>query len=127
MGTCIFKTSEIKKLVEHTLNAKDHREDWVKNKAPALFFVHDHGIYCMSNGVPNLVENENNFVSYAKDCNPDKDEDFYENARFIVGGDDFVETFPVNENWLKDCSEFQEFRVKVNQKSISATFAKPIN
>jgi hypothetical protein len=34
------------------------------------------------------------FCAYAIGCHPEKDADWYETARGLVGGDDFVETLP---------------------------------
>ena len=33
-------------------------------------------------------------MPYAIGCHPEKDTDWYETARGLVGGDDFVETLP---------------------------------
>jgi hypothetical protein len=127
MGTCIFKTNEIKKLVKHSLDCKEHSADWQGNKIPSLLFVHDHGIYCMSNGIPALKSDEkNNFVSYAKNCNPHTDIDYYENARDLVGGDDFVEIFEVDPDWKENCDHFKELHIKINKKTISLKFAKKV-
>lgn len=128
MGVCKFKTSDIKRCVEHALNSTQWGMGWSEDKAqPALLFVHDHGIYCMSNGEPrDLAEDgKSAFCAYAKGCDPKKDEDYYEEAEYLVGGDDFGETIPVNPNWLVNCDRFDELHIRVNTKSMSITFKKP--
>jgi hypothetical protein len=48
----------------------------------------------MSNGEPRdlLGSSDRSFVAYANGCHPDKDADWYDHARALVGGDDFGET-----------------------------------
>lgn len=52
-----------------------------------LAFVKDQGVYLMAGSYPN------NLVCYAKGFDPKKDDfdDWYDTARAICGGDDFVE------------------------------------
>ena len=54
--------------------------------------------HSLSNGLPGdqitRDQNGGNFVAYAKGCNPTTDEDWYDAARALVGGDDFAETLP---------------------------------
>lgn len=127
MGVCKFKTSEVRRCVEHALQSKEWRMGYSeKSPQPAILFVHDDGVYCMSNGLPGDVVSEKCvFRAFAKGCDPNKDEDFYEEARFLVGGDDFGETFVVNPEWIKMCDLYEEMHVRVNTKSMSLTFKKP--
>ena len=126
MGLCKFKTSEVERCVQHALNSKEWGMGWSQDTPQAaLFFVHDQGIYVMSNGEPKDKENDETFVAYAKGCHAKNDPEFYEESRFLVGGDDFAETIPVNADWLNQCSQFQELHIRVNAKSMSIKFAKP--
>lgn len=127
MGVCVFKTSEIKRCVQHALSSTKWDMGWSKESPqPAILFVHDHGVYVMSNGKPTDMEGEQSaYVAYAKGCHPKKDEDFYEEARFLVGGDDFGETIVITPDWLRRCDVYEEMRVRVNTKSMSITFNKP--
>ena len=71
-----------------------------------LLFVKDQGVYLMPNN--NVVEDR--IIKYAVGCNPDKNQDdWYENARHLCGGDDFGEFVPaeVIEQAIKDkCTKF---------------------
>lgn len=127
MGVCKFKTSEIKRCVQHALNSTKWGMGWSEDKPqPAIIFVHDQGIYCMSNGDPrDMVDEKSAFCAYAKGCDPKKDEDFYEEARCLVGGDDFAETLKINPDWLARCDQYEEMSIRVNTKSMSITFTKP--
>ena len=53
---------------------------------PRLMLVGDQGVYLMSNMVGKGSPANNGHISFAKGCDPKKDEDFYENKRFLFGG-----------------------------------------
>jgi hypothetical protein len=124
---CVFKTSEVKPCIQHALNGTDHGMGWSDEPPqPALFFVHDQGVYLMTNAKRTDEETlRYDFIAYAKGCHPKKDEDFYEEARDLVGGDDFAETIPVTAETLKMCDLYEEMRIKVNSENMSITFNKP--
>lgn len=129
MGCCVFKTSEIKRCVVHALQAKDFRMVFsTEPPGPALIFVHDNGIYLMSNGLPRdqvaADPDSNSYVAHAAHCNPNKDENWWNNSRDLVGGDDFGEIIKVDASWLKSCDEFEELEVDVEPAAISVFFAK---
>jgi len=97
----------VRRIVEHALAAKEHRpevtgytddfEPITKPGKPAVMLVHDQGVYLMSNGSPRDLRgegSERSFVAYAAGCNPERDADWYDTARNLVGGDDFVDTLP---------------------------------
>ena len=48
-----------------------------------LTLVGDHGVYLMS-----FSQKKDRTIVYAEGCNPDTDDDFYENKRALYGGDD---------------------------------------
>jgi hypothetical protein len=85
-----FKTNDLRPLVEHAAKAKEHRSSFSGKNGPALWLVHDEGIYFMSNGLPLMPEDQR--CVYAKGFPPDQ----------YVGGDDFVEVFPLKKvkGWL---------------------------
>jgi hypothetical protein len=99
------------------------------NPAPALFFVHDQGVYLMSNGEPRDIitadGKETTYVAYAEHCNPKTDADWWDNARGLVGGDDFAETILINRTWLEKCGRYEELEINVNGSELSCTFVKP--
>lgn len=54
-----------------------------------LLLVHDQGVYIMS-AVQPIGQRT---IIHAEGCNPDTDDDWWETARRLVGGDDFGEPF----------------------------------
>ena len=122
-----LQDERVKPCVQHALTGTDHDMGWSDEPPqPALFFVHDQGVYLMTNAKRTDEETlKYEYIAYAKGCDPKKDEDFYEEARCLVGGDDFGETIPVNAETLKRCDLYEEMRIRVNSKSMSITFNKP--
>ena len=49
----------------------------------------DQGAYILSHWLKDKPKGENNVVVYAKGMNPDTDEDWYQQCRYKLGGDDF--------------------------------------
>lgn len=132
MGICVFKTDDVRRCIEHTLNSKTwvlaYTESGTPNQ-PGLYFVHDQGVYLMSNARPkdflDPPENTRNYAAYAAGCNPDKDPDWWNNSKDLVGGDDFGENVFVTEKHLKRCDEFEEFHVEVTEDTLESYFTKP--
>lgn len=134
MPTCVFKTDEVRRCVEHALNATAWSMGWEipgqeQTPAPGLFLVHDQGVYLMSNAEPRDVVlkdgREHSYVTYAEHCNPDTDEDWWDNSRELVGGDDFAVVIPVSRTWLTKCGRYEELEVSLTGDEITWTFAKP--
>jgi hypothetical protein len=134
MPTCVFKTDDVRRCIEHALNSTEWRMGWSEEPpAPALFFVHDQGVYLMSNGEPrDLIPIEGadtgqptTYCAYAEHCDPSKDEDWWENASGLVGGDDFAETISVNRAFLNDCGRYEQLEVELTPTQLSVYFSKP--
>jgi uncharacterized protein YozE (UPF0346 family) len=96
MSKLIFNSDEVRKLVAHS-KGKEHPSDLygepLKDKE-YLYLVHDDGVYLMSGAkeiLPNVGGDTVSVVAYADGCHPKKDEDFREQSRYLVGGDDFGE------------------------------------
>jgi hypothetical protein len=101
-NTLVFKVSDVRRVLEHSISSPEqgpvaYTDEPVE--CPSVVIVHDQGVYLMSNGIPgDFIEKDNgtrfrkSFCAYAKGCDPQKDEDFWENSRELVGGDDFAET-----------------------------------
>jgi Protein of unknown function (DUF3085) len=118
MGLLTFKADDVRRVVEHSINAPAQSERLVDyddaGKAittpvdtPHVLLVHDQGVYLMSNGRPRdivdadatdrkdeSINEGRSFVAYATGCDPEIDEDWYDTARALVGGDDFGEWLP---------------------------------
>lgn len=91
------------------------------SKVPAGFWlVKDSGIYLMSNGSPGLKENPEDQdstkqkVFYAKGFDPAKDEDWYDSARYAVGGDDFGIFIPLEWFDIAKRNGKRRFSIKVS-------------
>ena len=131
MGTCIFKTSELKRCIEHALASTQWRKTYSdEGKGPGLWFVHDSGVYLMSNGFPidkreASEDDKSSYVVYAEGCHPGIDDGSWEYARSLVGGDDFGECIPIDDGWSVACDLHEEFHVKVAADSLTMTWAKP--
>lgn len=123
-----FKTNDVLRCVNHALES----EKWgMGNETdippqPALYLVHDTGVYLMSNGNPGdwIAENESCYVAYADGCHPKIDEYYYETSRVLVGGDDFVEIIPINKDWIEGMSKYDEIHVEITPDNIEVFFAK---
>lgn len=109
MSRLIFNADEVRRIVEHSINAPEQRKQLVDFDdngrglyadvaVPSVILVHDDGVYLMSNGTPRDIEDPaegvRSFCAYAKDCNPHKDADWWDRSRELVGGDDFSEVLP---------------------------------
>lgn len=103
MGTLVFDGAGVARCLDHAAKSRKYRLAFGMSEAvPGLFLVHDQGVYLMSNGLPPDKEgldpkNPMCFVVYAKGCDPKKDEDWWEHARDLVGGDDFAENIPTSD------------------------------
>jgi hypothetical protein len=147
MGTCRFKSADLKRCIQHALAAPEHEmgyEDMTDEqyaalgmappqrtpRGPALLFVHDRGVYLMSNGIPRDSEgvSSGSHVAYAEGCSPNVDDfdDWYGTSRDLVGGDDFVEVIPINAEHLAACDEYAEFEVVLSESALEAGFVRPL-
>lgn len=98
MNALRFKKSALQPLIEHAKNAPEHTTDYsLEQIGPGLFLVKDQGVYLMSNGEPALKDEsgKRHRVVYAEGLDPHKDEDWYDLALALCGGDDFGELIPM--------------------------------
>lgn len=135
MPTCVFKTDDIIRSVEHALAATEFDMAFDESTpGPRLLFVHDRGVYIMSNGIPRdiiSVSNdvtggeERNYVSYAEGCDPRVGtfDEWYGTSRDLVGGDDFVETITLDQEFLERCHEYDELHVELSPTQMAVLFA----
>ena len=136
MGQCIFNTTSLLRPVRHALNAPEHEtNDEADNKPkPALLFVHDTGVYIMSNGVPrDLITDDDGVqrchVVYAAGCDPKVGtfDEWYGHSRDLVGGDDFVEVLSIGnpDTFMTNCLRYKEFVVDITDTRIETFFRGP--
>ena len=126
MGKLIFRNvAAVKELYDHVKACKSHRKTYGEETGAGLWLVHDQGVYLMSPGIPHLERedsHEAHKVVYAEGCSP-KDDDFWEEARSLVGGDDFVEHIPI-DTWDKMFSRkapLVRIELVLTEKSLSVT------
>lgn len=93
------------------------------NKEDQFFICKDHGAYIGATTGSNEKKTFKNSIHYVKGCNPDTDEDSYEEARYKFGGDDFGEHLPVQwlEVFFNDPARASKrmFSIKMSGNSIS--------
>lgn len=146
MPICRFKAADLKRLITHARTATDFdmgHENMTDAEfeslglsppaertpvGPGLLFVHDRGIYLMSNGIPRDLDavQSGSHVVYAQYCNPHEDEDWYDNSRELVGGDDFAEVIRIPKSWEDACDQFETFEIVINNDMLNAGFVDPI-
>lgn len=86
---------------------------------PQLLLVKDQALYLLNNADVKGTPRERDAVVYAHGCHPDKDDDFYENARMIFGGDDGSVSIPVGWFELALKANRRLFKVNVAPTQIS--------
>lgn len=74
---------------------KEMYEAFKDDDKAQMILVKDQGVYLMVDRKSKTTEKK--FVIYAKGYNPDVDEDWYDNARYDLGGDDFADYLPLKE------------------------------
>lgn len=115
-----FSAEELRPLIEHSAKSERHQIPYgAEESSPSMMLVHDQGVYLMSAGVPGMLAKGNweeyheakarrkagedvelpslrHRVAYAKGMDPyaedddRNDDDWWDVARSVVGGDDFV-------------------------------------
>lgn len=96
-----FPKADVRELFDHARTATEHAASLGEEgrPAPALWLVGDEGVYLMSNGRPGFRdESGKNRVVYAKGINPNVDpfDRWWERKRAAFGGDDGVESLPLD-------------------------------
>lgn len=90
-----------------------------EHKQANFFMAKDQGAYV--GAAAGIVDGQmKNCIFYFKGCDPQKDQDWYHNARDMFGGDDFGENFPVSH--LKDAlaqPDLTSVVIKVTPTSVS--------
>jgi len=115
MATLTFPIEAVRALVAHAQAATTHRAAYGGTAVAALQFVKDSGIYLMSSGLPIAPP------VYAKGYDPTKDGDVWDRSVDAVGGDDFCETFPLDESLLRMVNNPRavRFTVRCGARSLS--------
>jgi len=130
MARLVFNMKEVERIFHHTLAQGSKGEFSMpyglqdEEAKPGFFLVHDQGVYLMSNAKKRLLvdpdnEKSSSVVAYAEGCNPDKDDDWYEAAVSLVGGDDFAEFIPLAWFSLARKKKVKKFVIKLTTKKIS--------
>lgn len=85
MSRLTFDAADVRRVAAHALRTGTQN----------VLLVHDQGVYLMSGGEPrDIVEGTTSFCAFAKGCDPRSDDEWYDTARSLVGGDDFGEELP---------------------------------
>lgn len=128
MNTLHFDAKEVLVAAKHAIGGTGHSMGYMSKlkPGPALFLVHDSGVYLMSNAKRSDDEiAKHHGIAYADGCNPhiDKD-DCWDNSRFLVGGDDFAETIPIDAGWLPALESNAEVQIRFGARSFKILFKK---
>lgn len=122
---CVFDVEQMRPLVEHSRKSEKHRGTYGQPEAvPGLLFVHDQGVYLMSNGDPGLLlpgEAIRHQVVYALEMSPD-DSDCWENAEAAVGGDDFVEVIELSIILPSIEAGMKQFVIRADEENLHMFF-----
>jgi hypothetical protein len=97
-----FSWSEVEKLLDEVRAAKTANTLYDEVTGKGLWLVGDHGVYLMANTKDGPREkarkkDDKAFVVYAKECNPDTTEEWWDVKRASFGGDDGVEFLSLRE------------------------------
>lgn len=94
-------------------------EQMLKDKVkPSLTLVGDQGVYLMTNASLPGTPSSRGTVVYAQGCNPELDDDFYENKRDLFGCDDGADTVPVEWFELALDKGKRVFTIKLTSNSM---------
>jgi len=134
MARLIFKASDVLKVAMHSVkNQQREIADWATAneangftpkrevpKEPHVILVHDQGVYLMSNGNhgEGKTPSTERLIAYAKGCHPDKDKDWYDNARDLVGGDDFADYLPWARELAVAAQQKKEIVIEITAESM---------
>jgi hypothetical protein len=132
-----FDPVKVAKLIDHAFKSPDHKIVYgdENTRKPGLWFVGDHGIYLMSNGLPSLPNPEKGgtkqLVVYADECDPYKVsyEELWENKVKGFGSDDGCEFLDLSK-LTYDCSmPIRAFKIECtkNKMHVHVTQDSPLN
>lgn len=128
MSELIFRVDEtLKSIIEYSRSHPEGQSLYGEPVEPSLMLVKDQGAYLMAPTDPRQLVDENGercVVSYAQGCNPNVDDDFYENARALCGGDDFCEAIALSD--LKGLDTATEIHIELTEDSIAVSTLGPV-
>ena len=122
-------TDDLKEIFKHTKEAKEWSNPYglmpEMTTEMHIDFVKDRGIYIMSGNKETLPgEETHNMVVYAKGYDPTV-EDCWDKCRDAVGGDDFCEPLPIDDEIASQVAGGSGFFIKINGEQWSyGTFRK---
>ena len=93
-----------------------------KNKVKEFFFAKDQGAYFGATSGNSSEGNFENCILYVRGCDPQKNDDWWENASHRFGGDDFGEHFDCDLLKQFVTSAYKRITFKFNVNSISVSF-----
>lgn len=117
MTTLRFRNADARRVIEHAARSTEFTFGGV----PAVGFVHDHGVYLMSNG----VSPGKPLVVYADGCNPTTDEDWWDTSLDLVGGDDFLEVIGLHQFMITGVQRGDDVLIEVGTDEIEVTTEAP--
>ncbi|WP_051504144.1 DUF3085 domain-containing protein [Sphingomonas jaspsi] len=126
MGLLVFPVDDtLKSIIAHSRANPEGQSVYGEPVAPSLMLVKDQGAYLMAPTDPRQLtgEGEKCVVVYAKGCNPGVDDDFYETARSLCGGDDFCEGIALDE--IPGLDTAFEIQIELTETSLAVSTLGP--
>lgn len=93
-------------MAQITLKAHEVRKmsDFLrKHNKQSFFLAKDHGAYICATAGKHGTDTFERIIHYFAGCNPEKDENFYDNAAYKFGWDDFGQGLPAQ--WMHKAAE----------------------
>jgi len=109
---------DFQKLAAEVLEKKEFRKPYTKGMTTekGFWLVKDQGIYLIN--AHKRRANQKNFVIYAHGYRPETNDNWWEDCRDAVGGDDFAEWIPMNTKMLNRISkEKYSMVIDINEES----------
>lgn len=88
-----------------------------KHNIPGFYLAKDHGAY-VGAGMVDVQGEPEGVVYYFRGCDPSKDLDYYEEARYKFGGDDFAISFTDTEFVFNAAKFHKKLRFEVTDSDV---------
>ncbi len=89
----------------------------IKHNIPNFYLAKDHGAY-VGAGILDVQGEPQGVVFYFRGCDPSKDPDYYDEARYKFGGDDFGVTFSNTDFVTRAAKYYKKLRFVVTDSDV---------
>ncbi|SIO53911.1 DUF3085 domain-containing protein [Chitinophaga niabensis] len=128
----VFRASLSEKIIayeensgkEYDFDPKIDLELYSTHNRPTVWLVKDRGIYIMSSALVDEACKKDIPVCYAEGFHPNN-KNCYEKCRAAMGGDDFVESIPFEQDLQEGISQGADLYIKVTTQHIDIILKYP--